>query len=181
MVARSLFEYSHLSHNMCLMEKCLPQFNLCVLGATLIALKKKEGGLRPIAVGQTLRRMVAKCAAHLVIHTIGADLAHQQLGCGIPLGCEAAVHTARLYVHNLPFDHLLLKLDFKNAFICLHRDKMLSAVSVSAPMLLKFVYSAYSVPSQLYCPVCGRSAARTSPGSTTVLFNNSTIGFETKV
>ena len=48
-------------------------------------------------------------------------------------------------------DHLLLKLDFKNAFICLRQDKMLPAVSVSAPELLKFVYSAYSVPSQLYC------------------------------
>ena len=28
---------------------------------------------------------------------------------------------------------------------------MLSAVRVPAPELLKFVYSAYSVPSQLYC------------------------------
>ena len=39
----------------------------------------------------------------------------------------------------------------KNAFNCLCRDKMLSAVRDSAPELLKFVYSAYSVPSQLYC------------------------------
>ena len=51
----------------------------------------------------------------------------------------------------LASDHLLLKLDFKNAINCLRRENMLSAVSVSAPELLKFVYSAYSVPSQLYC------------------------------
>ena len=56
-----------------------------------------------------------------------------------------------LIPYNLPSDHLLLKLDFKNAFNCLCWDKMLSAVSVFAPKLLKFVYSAYSVPSQLYC------------------------------
>ena len=82
--------------------KVPPSIQPVFLGATLIALKKKEGGLRPIAVGQTLRRMVAKCAAHLVIHAIGADLAPQQLGCGIPLGCEAAVHAPHLYLHNLP-------------------------------------------------------------------------------
>ena len=31
-------------------------------GANLIALRKKDGGVRPIAVGCTLRRLVAKCA-----------------------------------------------------------------------------------------------------------------------
>ena len=75
--------------------KVPPSIQPVFWGATLlIALKKMDGGLRPIVVGQTLRRMVAKCAAHLVIHIIGADLAPQQLGCGIPLGCDAAVHVA---------------------------------------------------------------------------------------
>ena len=44
-------------------------------GATHIVLE--EGDLRPIVVGQTMSRMVAKCAAHQVIHTIGTDLAPQ--------------------------------------------------------------------------------------------------------
>ena len=76
----------------------------------------------------------------------------------------------------MPSDHQLLKLDFKNEFNSLRLEKMLSAVRVSTPELLKFVYSAYSVPLQF----CGRSAARRFPGSTTVLFNNSTIGVETE-
>ena len=95
--------------------------------------------------------MVAKCTAHQVLHTIGADLAPQQLGCGIPLSCEAAVHAAHLYLHNTPSDHQLLKLNFKNEFNSLRLDKMLSAVRVATPELLKFVYSAYSVPLQFYC------------------------------
>ena len=33
------------------------------LGATLIPLRKKDGGIRPIAVGQTLRRLVSKCVS----------------------------------------------------------------------------------------------------------------------
>ena len=51
-----------------------------------------------------------------------------------------------IYLHNMPSDHLLLKLDFKNTFKCLGWD-----IKMSAPGLLKFVYSAYSVPSQLFC------------------------------
>ena len=55
-------------------------------GATLIALNKKGGGLRPIAVGCTLRCLVVKCAGACVKEAIGALLAPQQLGFGVPLG-----------------------------------------------------------------------------------------------
>ena len=33
----------------------------CLAGATLIALEKKDGGIRPIAAGETVRRLVGKC------------------------------------------------------------------------------------------------------------------------
>ena len=130
--------------------KVPPSIQPVFFGATLIALRK-EGGLRPIAVGHTLRCLVAKCAAHQVLHTLGADLSPQQLGCGVPLGCEAATHAARRYLHDMPPGHQLLKLDFMNAFNSLRRDKILSAVKDSAPELFKFVFSAYSSPSELYC------------------------------
>ena len=62
------------------------------LGATLIALGKKDGGLRPNAVGCTLRRLVAKCDSSCVRQAMADLLAPHQLGFGIPLGAEAAVH-----------------------------------------------------------------------------------------
>jgi hypothetical protein len=120
-------------------------------GTKLIALQKKEGGIRPIAVGLTLRRLVAKCASFHVRQFIGDKLAPLQLGFGTPLGCEAAVHAARIYLANCPTDHLLLKLDFSNAFNCLRRDKMLMAVKDSVPELYNFVFSAYGKPSHLFC------------------------------
>ena len=70
-------------------------------GATLIALKKNEGGIRPIAVGQTLRRLVCKCAGSRIVQSIGAELAPSQLGYGIPLGCEAAAHAARYFLNTM--------------------------------------------------------------------------------
>ena len=48
-------------------------------GATLTALNKKDGGVRPIAVGCTLRRLVAKCAGARIMTAMGAHLAPHQL------------------------------------------------------------------------------------------------------
>lgn len=39
-------------------------------GAKLVALRKKQGGVRPIAVGCTLRRLAAKCASSIALKEI---------------------------------------------------------------------------------------------------------------
>ena len=70
-------------------------------GASLIALGKKEGGIRPIAVGYTLRRLVAKVAGSRVMAAMGALLAPIQLEYGIKGGCKAAVHSVKLYLDTL--------------------------------------------------------------------------------
>ena len=117
---------------------------------SLTALQKKEGGIRPIAVGSTLRRLAAKCIGSGMSQPMGASVTPLQLGYGIPRGAEAAAHAARLYLNNTQADHLFLKLDFKNAFNCLGRDKMLEAESQFAPDLYPFVHSAYEKPSSLF-------------------------------
>ena len=85
-------------------------------GANLVALKKKDGGISPIAVGNTLRRLGAKCAGLLVREEMAELLAPIQLGYGIKRGSEAAVHGARLFLKALQNNEVLLKLDFMNAF-----------------------------------------------------------------
>ena len=72
-----------------------------------------------------------------------------QLGYGVHRGAEAAVHAASLYIKNLG-DKCVLKLDFKNAFNSVRRDKMLEAVQSFAPSLFPFVHSVYSSPSKLF-------------------------------
>jgi hypothetical protein len=119
-------------------------------GACLVALNKSTGGIRPIAVGCTLRRLVAKCSSSIVRDEMGDLLAPLQLGYGTPLGAEAAVHAARRYVGNLQPGQLLLKVDFRNAFNCLRRDRMLQSVLSHAPALYQFVHSVYSQPSLLF-------------------------------
>ena len=119
-------------------------------GATLIALRKKGGGVCPIAVGQTLHCLLAKCAGFHAVTSVGEILAPKQLGYGIPLGCEATAHAARCFLTNMYPGELLLKLDFTNAFNSLRRDKMLLSVKEHAPDLFHSVELAYKRPSSLF-------------------------------
>ena len=115
-------------------------------------------------VGCTLRRLVegvqgiVSCKPLLVPH---------QLGFGTPQGPEAVVYASRIYLRNMEEKQVMLKLDFRNAFNCLRRDKMLSGVSEKAPKLLPLVHSAYSSPSSLFI---GDSTILSSEG-----FNRATL------
>ena len=84
---------SSLELNLLALGGHLPEFALpAFFGASLIALQKKDGGLRPIAVGSVYRRITAKVATSSVSGQIGADLRPIQLGVAKINGCEAAVH-----------------------------------------------------------------------------------------
>ena len=119
-------------------------------GANLIALQKKDGGIRPIAVGCTLWRLAAKVAGMKVVDQMATLLAPRQLGYGVRNGAEAAVHVARMYLSNPDPSIAFLKLDFQNAFNSLRRDKMLQAIQKLAPDLTAFAHSAYSSPFTLF-------------------------------
>ncbi|KAJ8730152.1 hypothetical protein PYW07_017190 [Mythimna separata] len=109
------------------------QMNPCVCpflyGASLFALKKKDGGIRPIAVGSVFRRLTAKLACRAVKEEMSRYLQPHQLGFGTRLGCEAAIHATRAFVTDPESeDSIVLKLDIRNAFNTLERDVLLSEV-----------------------------------------------------
>jgi len=62
------------------------EVNAVIFGGRLIALAKKDGGIRPITVGYKLRRLAAKCANSYVIGRRSQQLQPQQLGAGVPSG-----------------------------------------------------------------------------------------------
>ena len=118
-------------------------------GASLVALRKKSGGVRPIAVGCTLRRLVAKIAGKRVTDEMAEMLVPRQLGYGVRGGAEAAVHAARRFLRGMDPSQAVVKLDFQNAFNSVRRDHMLSAVQSLCPALYPFVHSTYAAPSNL--------------------------------
>ena len=119
--------------NLVLAGKVPPTVRPYFFGASLIGLGKKDGGVRPIAIGGTLRRLVAKCAVLLIKEDIGSLLFPTLLGFGTCRGVKGAVHGARNYLSNLEDGKLLLKLDFRNAFNSIQRDKMLEATLAMSP------------------------------------------------
>ena len=83
--------------------------------------------------------------------SVSSALTPLQLGYGVPSGCEAAARAARQYFESMPSNHVLLKVDFRNAFNSVRRDKILEAVKSPIPELFLFVSSAYTIPSYLVC------------------------------
>ena len=61
----------------------------------LIALQKRDGGIRSIAVGYTLRCLAAICANAFVIVRRSDELKPIQVSVGVSEGAEAAVHATR--------------------------------------------------------------------------------------
>ena len=94
-----------------------------------------------IAVGQTLRHLVAKCVAVQVSYAIVTDLTPRLLGCGVPFVCVAAVQDTRCYLQNLDPRHLMLKCD---AFT--RQNKVLVSVKAAVPKYFTFACSAYEIP-----------------------------------
>ena len=132
----------------------IPEYILPFLyGASLIAFSKPDGGVRPIAIGNTLRRLTAKAAAFAAKETVKSKLFPHQVGVAVPGGAEAIVHTARSYCRsNLESDDpvLFLKVDFKNAFNSVRRDKLLRLVREELKSFYPFIYQCYFKPSHLF-------------------------------
>ena len=122
----------------------------CFYTASLTALRKTDGGIRPIAVGSVYRRLATKVALKPLAAELGKQLRPVQLGYGTPGGCEAAVHASRLFLQGLKENEVLVKLDMKNAFNAVRRDTFLRAVRTRVPSLYRLMWQAYSVSNPIY-------------------------------
>jgi hypothetical protein len=120
-------------------------------GASSYALHKKDGGIRPIAIGNCLRRLTSKLACFQSRNIVNSYLSPYQLGVATKLGCEAAIHTTRTFVNNdQNRGKVVLKLDFKNAFNSVERDCILKEVQCHTPLLYPYLYQCYRNPSTLF-------------------------------
>jgi hypothetical protein len=98
-------------------------------GANLFGLFKGDDRIdvRPIAVGNILRRLISKIAVKSVSYLADYFLPIQT-GESLKNGTEATIHSIRLLCEKLSTqrDKVLLKVDAKNAFNVIYRKNMLS-------------------------------------------------------
>ena len=84
------------------------------------------------------RRLAAKCANSFVIKRRSEEVQPIQVGPGVSGGSRARV---RRLAEHLPDDHVMVKLDFTNAFNSVRRDTILISVADKMPELYRFVHA----------------------------------------
>ena len=114
-------------------------------GARLHAARKKDFTIRPIAVGNLLRRLVAKCFSSALANKAAALLAPHQLGVGVRGGCEAITHAVREDVEQDP-SLWVLQTDLVNAFNLQDRGNSLEETARHFPECLSWVVTCYGAP-----------------------------------
>lgn len=122
-------------------------------GGNLFAAVKKNGGHRPIAVGETIRRWTAKCVAKKATADCADYLAPHQLGVGVRGGAEAIIHAASSIFHDGNIkdeDKWVLQIDFENAFNMISRSTMLEEVRKRCPKAANWADTCYASSSHLF-------------------------------
>ena len=122
-------------------------------GARLFALEKAQGGIRPIACGEVLRRLVASMAAKqmraglLEYFAPGPEDGVQrpaQLGVGARGGSDVMVRGIQTALDAHP-NWVCMTVDYTNAFNAGSRAVMLQEVAKRFPSLYPFVRSCYAL------------------------------------
>ena len=121
-------------------------------GASLMALQKPTGGIRPIAVGEVLRRLVAKCFCKTYERDATAYLWPKQIGVAAPLGAEVGSQTVRQWCerNQAAEGKIIFVADFGNAFNTIDRGQFLREVRHRIPGLARWAEWCYSRPSNLF-------------------------------
>jgi hypothetical protein len=130
-------------------------------GAKLVGLPKAEDDLRPIAVGESLRRLTAKCLCARAQAKVVQSLSPEQFGVGLPGGGEALVHSVRQWWERSRgvSDAVALELDLRNAFNLVERSVFIAQCRSELPELAAFVEWCYGAETDLLCggqPVLSR-------------------------
>ena len=125
-----------------------PECTSPLLACRLIALDKNPG-VRPIGIGDTARRIIAKAVLHIVKTDVQDACGCVQLCGGQISGIEAAVHAVRSAFESDGNEALLLA-DASNAFNSLNRQVALHNIQRICPPLSTILINTYRAPTELF-------------------------------
>ena len=128
----------------------------------LIALNKNPG-VRPIGVGEVIRRIVGKTIAWSLSEEIQTAAGPLQVSSGLKGGAEAAIHAMRDIFEADNTDGVIL-VDASNAFNNLNRQAALHNVRYICPPLTLTLINTYREPARLF--MSGGQEIMSSEGTT---------------
>ena len=125
-----------------------PVVGRALASARLIALAKGGGDVRPIAVGEVLRRLVARSICIQERATMADIFSPVQYGVATPGGLDQVVHQiqAGLEAHS---DWGVFKCDLRNAFNSVSRQAFFNETLQFLPSIMPFTRLLYGQPSPL--------------------------------
>ena len=132
------------------------------LACRLIPLDKNPG-LRPIGVGEVLRRIIGKVIVSVVRNDIISSVGSLQVCAGHEAGCEAAIHAMHTIFEEENTEAVLL-VDAANAFNSVNREAFLHNIFVICPAIAIYVKNCYMIPSRMF--VIGGFEISSSEGTT---------------
>ena len=132
------------------------------LACRLIPLDKCPG-LRPIGVGEVLRRIAGKVFMSVIKDDVQDAVGSLQVCAGLPGGCEAAIHAMRTVFEEDNTDAVLL-IDAANAFNSINRNVMLENIQRICPAAYIYSFNCYSIYARLF--VLGGEELKSKEGTT---------------
>ena len=108
-----------------------------LLASRLVPLDKQPG-IRPIGIGEILRRIAGKCITMVLKSDVTAATAPLQTCGGIEGGVESSVHAVR-EMYQDPATECVMLVDASNAFNCLNRISALQNTGVLCPSLHQYL------------------------------------------
>ncbi|CAB4003404.1 Hypothetical predicted protein, partial [Paramuricea clavata] len=120
-----------------------------LIASRLIPLDKGEGAVRPIGVGEVIRRISAKCVMSFAKKDVVEASGSLQLCAGQKSGSEAAIHAMNTLFEADDIDAVLL-IDASNAFNALNRAVALHNIRVLCPIIAAYAINTYRQPARLF-------------------------------
>ncbi len=132
--------------------KAPPELAPFYASASLIALKKKDSSIRPIAVGEIIRRLSSKICLRKVAAKAIKYFAPYQLGIGVPNAIETILHGLNSLIRGDTVDvhAIFLLLDFENAFNMIGRDFFFQEAFRLFPEISHWVQFTYGCAALLF-------------------------------
>ena len=135
-----------------------------ILNCRLIPLNKNPG-LRPIGIGEVLRRIIGKAVMSILKKDVMEAAGPNQLCAGQQAGCEAAVHSVVETFNDDDNDvEGILQVDAINAFNTINRQVLLHNIKIICPHLATYVVNCYGLPAHLF--VYGGKSITSREGTT---------------
>jgi hypothetical protein len=119
-----------------------------LMACRLIPLDKSPG-VRPIGIGEVLRRIIGKSVMSITKSDILEATGYNQLCAGQEAGCEVAVHAIR-DLYESEETHGFIQIDASNAFNSINRNVLLHNIKVLCPEIATYIINCYIKPARLF-------------------------------